>query len=133
MSKDSCFGSPWGDVEQHSVAVRDQGHVGLLETGPGQGVVPRRIVLAGVFFFFARCYAAARPRKGSLEWVALQEQAPFSFTLPHHPMERRDLLPLILITVVYAATAFFRLGSFSAPQSALDFGEDQTVTVTLSQ
>ena len=97
------------------------------------GMLIALVVLTGVFFFFARCCAAARPRRGSLEWVALQEPVPFSFTLPRHPVERADLLPMLLITVVYAATAFFRLGSFSAPQSALDFGEDQTVTVTLSQ
>ena len=97
------------------------------------GLLIALAVLTGVFFFFAQCCAAARPRKGSLEWVALQEQTPFSFTLPRHPVGRADLLPMLLITAVYAATAFFRLGSFSAPQSALDFGEDQTVTATLSQ
>ena len=97
------------------------------------GMLIALAVLTGVFFFFARCCAAARLRKGSLEWVALQEQTPFSFTLPRHPVDRRDLLPMLLITAVYAATAFFRLGALSAPQSALDFGEDQTVTISFSQ
>ena len=91
------------------------------------------LVLAGVAFFFARCCLVSLPRKGSLEWVALQERRPFSLTLPCHPMTRRDVLPLLLLTAVYAATAFFRLGSFAAPQSALDFGEGQTVTIPLSQ
>ena len=91
------------------------------------------LVLAGVVFFFARCCLVSLPRKGSLEWVALQERRPFSLTLPCHPMARRDALPLVLITAVYAATAFFQLGSFTAPQSALDFGEDQTVTIPLSR
>ena len=45
------------------------------------GMLIALAVLTGVFFFFARCCAAARPRKGSLEWVALQERTPFSFTL----------------------------------------------------
>ena len=97
------------------------------------GMLIALVVLTGIFFFFAYCCAVARPRKGSLEWVALQEQSPFSFTMPHHPVVRGDLLPMLLITALYAATAFFRLGSFTAPQSALDFGADQSVTVTFSQ
>ena len=91
------------------------------------------VVLAGIILFFARCCLVSLPRKGSLEWVALQERRPFSLTLPCHPMARGDVLPLVLLTAAYAATAFFRLGAFTAPQSALDFGENQTVTVTLSQ
>ena len=35
------------------------------------------LVLAGVVFFFARCCLVSLPRKGSLEWVALQERRPF--------------------------------------------------------
>ena len=97
------------------------------------GMLIALAVLTGVFFFFAYCCAVARPRKGSLEWVALQEQSPFSFTMPHHPVMRGDLLPMLLITALYAATAFFRLGSLAAPQSALDFGADQSVTITFSR
>ena len=44
-----------------------------------------------------------------------------TLTLPHHPMERRDILPLLLLTAIYALTAFFRLGDFNAPQSVVKF------------
>ena len=56
-----------------------------------------------------------------LEWIALAEEqsAPrrLTLTLKHHPMERGDALPLLLLTAVYALTAFFQLGDFNAPQS----------------
>ncbi|MFQ8760073.1 MAG: hypothetical protein ACLSAF_12295 [Intestinimonas sp.] len=48
-------------------------------------------------------------------------------------MERRDALPLLLITVLYAFSAFFRLGSLSAPQSALDLGDNGSVELELSE
>ena len=98
------------------------------------GMAVGLLVLLAVFVFFLRYWSVCRPRRGSLEWIAMREaRRPLTFSLPLHPMERKDALPLLLITAVYAATAFFRLGSFTAPQSALDFGEDQTVTITFSQ
>ena len=50
-----------------------------------------------------------------------------SFTLPCYPMGKQDALPLVLITLAYALTAFFQLGSFSAPQSRVDFQGGRTV------
>ena len=82
-----------------------------------------------------------RPRPHSLEWIAMAEERSrprrLTLTIPRHPMERRDVLPLLLLTAVYAATAFFRLGDLSAPQSAAQlrqgdsfaFSYEQPVTV----
>ena len=91
--------------------------------------------------FFAYYWWCLRPRPHSLEWIALAEEksAPrrLTLTLKHHPMERRDALPLLLLTAVYALTAFFQLGDFNAPQSMVkfqqgdsyEFSYDQPVTV----
>ena len=63
--------------------------------------------------FFVYYWFAITPRKGTLEWIAMSEAQPrrLTFTLKRHPMERLDILPLLLITVLYACTAFFRLVS----------------------
>ncbi len=91
--------------------------------------------------FFAYYWWCLRPRPRSLEWIALAEEqsAPrrLTLTLKHHPMERGDALPLLLLTAVYALTAFFQLGDFNAPQSMVkfqqgdsyDFSYNQPVTV----
>ena len=36
---------------------------------------------------------------------------------PQAPVERRDILPVVVITLIYAAVAFFKLGNLTAPQS----------------
>ena len=87
--------------------------------------------------FFAYYWWCLRPRPRSLEWIALAEEqsAPrrLTLTLKHHPMERGDALPLLLLTAVYAFTAFFRLGSFTAPQTVQPFSERETITWELEE
>jgi dolichyl-phosphate-mannose--protein O-mannosyl transferase len=49
-------------------------------------------------------------------------------------MGRRDILPLLLITVVYGFVAYFSLGSTEAPQNFYRFSdEDPSVELTLSE
>lgn len=48
-----------------------------------------------------------------------------------HPFEKKDRLPILLITVIYALTAFFRLGNTSSPELTVDFADRQTVTLEL--
>ena len=50
------------------------------------------------------------------------------------PMERKDAAPLILLTLVYACTAFYKLGDTRAPETFYHFDEPgSTVTMVLSQ
>ena len=56
-----------------------------------------------------------------------------SFCAPKGRMTRRDSLICLLITVVYAVTAFFHLGSFSAPQNPLDLKETGAVEIALPE
>lgn len=91
--------------------------------------------LAALVCLFVYYWRAVSPREGTLEWVA-QASAPkakLSFTVPLHPMTRKDALPLILLTAVYAATAFFRLGSFTAPQSFSQLAAGQTATFAMAE
>ena len=97
--------------------------------------------LAVCIAFFIYYWLCLRPRPHSLEWIAMAEERAkrtrLTLTLPCHPMERGDILPVLLLTAVYAATAFFRLGDFAVPQNpaklhqgdSCEFSYDQPVTV----
>ncbi len=80
--------------------------------------------------------ALLRPKKGTAQWVTargLVDPPRFhvSFPTKRHPMERRDTLPLLLITVIYAVTAFWNLGATTNPQTYHDFSVVDTVTCQL--
>ena len=91
--------------------------------------------LGAIFCFFAYYWRAISPREGTLEWVdaASSPRPRRSFSVPLHPMQRKDALPLLLLTAVYAATAFFQLGSFVNPQSASQLAAEEPVTFSLSE
>lgn len=90
--------------------------------------------------FFAYYWWCLTPRPHSLEWIAMAEARAgrrLTLTLKRHPMEKRDILPILLLTAVYAFTAFFQLGSRDVPQSvakfqqgdSYEFSYDEPVTV----
>ena len=97
------------------------------------------VILCCCIAFFVYYWYAMRPRKDSLEWIALAENQPrrLSFLGKRWPMEKQDILPMLLITVLYAATAFFRLGNLTGPErvvqfqqgDAYEFSYDQPVTI----
>ena len=89
------------------------------------------LLLAGVLFFMLYYYSNLRPRKGTLDWVALHTNAPFTFAVKRYPMERKDAWAALILTAAYALTAFFSLGDFKAPQDCYDFGDGQSYTVQL--
>ena len=93
------------------------------------------LLICGAFFGYY--WYCLRPRPHSLEWIAMAEERSnprrLTLTLPRHPMERRDLLPVLLLTAVYAATAFFRLGNLYAPQSVQPFMEREIITWELER
>lgn len=90
--------------------------------------------------FFVYYWWCLRPRPHSLEWIAMAEAKAgrrFTLTLKRHPMEKRDILPIAALTIVYALTAFFQLGDLHTPQSVVkfqqgdsyEFSYDEPVTV----
>ncbi len=92
------------------------------------------VLIAGLLVFFGYYLWAMHPRKGTLEWIARREARrsgrKFTFTAKLHRLEKKDALPLILLTVVYAATAFFCLGNVNAPQSWLQMQDGESVLFT---
>ena len=94
------------------------------------------LTAAGVLCFFAYYIHAMVPRKGTLEWIARAQRKVsrrFTFSVGVHPMEKKDILPLLLLTAVYAATAFWNLGNTTAPQSFQSFDGPGTVTFSLDR
>ena len=85
-------------------------------------------VMVCVFLFFAFYWRADLSRDRALAI----EKPKFTFAGKRHPMERKDRLPLILITAVYAATAFFQLGDTRAPQKFWDLGGGESVTIEVT-
>lgn len=98
----------------------------------GLWAIPALAAVLAFFIFYCR---SIQPRKHSLEWIAMAEAQPrrMTLTLPCHPMERRDAVPLLVITLVYAVTAFFQLGSFSAPQSYVRFDQGDSIRFSYNQ
>lgn len=93
--------------------------------------------LAVCIAFFVYYWLCLRPRPHSLEWITMAEERAkrtrLTLTLPCHPMERGDILPILLLTAVYAATAFFRLGNLSGPQSVVKFQQGESITFSYQQ
>lgn len=92
------------------------------------------IIVALLFWFFYRYKKAMDPRLGTLEWVHEYGKPPLSFSGKRYPMEKKDALPLILITILYGVTAFWGLGDMTAPQTFWQANsENYSVTVNLGR
>ncbi len=90
------------------------------------------LTAAALFCFFAWYAGTQRtPLAQRLDPEPVKRR--LSFAGVCHPMVKKDALPLLLITAVYAATAFFQLGDMKAPQSAWDFGDEQAETFVLPE
>ena len=95
-------------------------------------VFPLGTLILVLLFFFYYWHAQA-PRRDSLEWIAMRERRPMTFSAKRNPMGKKDALPLLLVTAAYACTAFFQLGSFTNPQSFQSFDETATVEFSLDR
>lgn len=98
-------------------------------------------VLTALFCFFGHYWHLVRAPRSLHDGILLQTGAKpiqsskprFSFAGSCHPMERMDTVLMLLLTAVYAATAFFQLGSTTNPQSFQDFSTKAPMEMHLSQ
>ncbi len=89
-------------------------------------------VLAAVFYFLIRCCMALQNSARVLPLPQGPEAArPLTFAGSCHPMERKDRLPVLVITLVYALTAFFQLGALASPTGVYDFAGGEAVTLRI--
>lgn len=91
------------------------------------------VVCLLMFFWYYR--RVTLPLAGTTEWITRIVNKPkFTLYFRCHPIERKDILPILVITLVYAAVAFFKLGDMTNPQSFHRFTSDKkSVVVTLDQ
>lgn len=81
-----------------------------------------------LYFIYRSCVALQGAPVG-LGWVTGAKPKPLAFAGKRYPMEKADRLPILLITLIYAATAFFQLGDLKAPTGVCDFAGGETVTI----
>ena len=88
------------------------------------------LTVAALFYFFAwYIQTQRRPLAQQLDPNPVKKRLSFAGTC--HPMVKKDAIPLLLITAIYAVTAFAHLGDLEAPQSPRDFGDEKAQTFVL--
>ncbi|MCL2368599.1 MAG: glycosyltransferase family 39 protein, partial [Oscillospiraceae bacterium] len=70
---------------------------------------------------------ALTPRSGTVEWIHLRERPRFRFVGGYYPLDRLDVLALVLIVLVWVPIAFFNLGDRTAPESFHRFEQEHVV------
>lgn len=97
-------------------------------------IIPILVVMATLYWFF-RCVSAVRAPAPGLG--AFGEEAGVSACFPtrRRGLERKDALPLLLITAIYAVVAFVGLGDTTAPENFHNFapGRENAVEFSLQQ
>ena len=91
------------------------------------------VLTAAALFCFFLWYAGTQRLPLARRLDPAPAKRRLSFAGVCHPLVKKDALPLLLITAVYAAAAFFQLGDMNAPQSARDFGDEQAQTFVLPE
>lgn len=93
------------------------------------------ITIFCLFMFYRYYRKASLPLTGTTEWITrLMNRPKFTIFYRRHKMERRDILPVVIITLVCSALGFLGLGDTTAPQSFHRFAEyETTVEITLDK
>lgn len=94
-------------------------------------------VITGLLLLYYYSYycTASLPAKGTTEWITRAvERHRFSFTFKRHKLERRDIIPMLVLTAVFTFLAFFGLGDSEVPQSYYHFSvPGEAVSIRLSE
>ena len=78
------------------------------------------LLMLALFFVYYR--KVSRPPVGTLDWVKVAISKPgLVFGGARHKMEKRDIVPIVVITAVFSFLALFQLGDTDAPQSFYRF------------
>ena len=80
------------------------------------------LAVALVFFFFA-LYLKLYKHDDPVADFCEQETASLSYPRRRYPVTKKDILPIVLITVIYACVAFYGLGDKQDPESFCHYAE----------
>ena len=98
-------------------------------------IVPRllaAVVFAYALFFLYMYYRLEKLRPFSLEWIERRKKPLFEVKRGGS-LEKRDLLPLLLITAAYSAVTFLNLGNTGSPQSFRRFDDTAPIVIELRE
>ena len=85
-------------------------YIGNMFSSPLPAVFPVAVILF-LIGFFVYYFKAIQPRKGTADWIQAEvNKNNFNFLMRRHPLKRRDIEPLVMITVVFLFLAIFNLG-----------------------
>ena len=90
------------------------------------------LTIAALLWFFLWYWKNLRAPLAQ-QLAPLPDKRPFTFAGRYHPLVKKDAIPMVLITVLYAFTAFFHLGSTTGPQNPWDFGSGKSETFVLQE
>lgn len=92
------------------------------------------VTVTCLVLFFRYYRKVSLPVTGTTEWITRIINKPqFMLSFKRHRMERRDVLLLIIITLVCAFLGFFKLGDTTAPTNFHQFtDDDKSVVITLN-
>lgn len=89
------------------------------------------VTLALCLYVVYRAVSSLQFAPVGLGWVRGEEAKRLTFAGKRYPMEKSDRLPVLLITLIYALTAFFQLGDLYTPTGVYDFA-GKTITVEIA-
>ncbi|NLB29014.1 MAG: phospholipid carrier-dependent glycosyltransferase [Clostridiales bacterium] len=88
------------------------------------------ITIFGILAFLAYYIHVVQPFRGTAEWIDRAVTRPrFRYSFKLYRMERRDVLPFVIILAVFTFISFFGLGDTDAPQSYHQFTKDERSVV----
>ena len=90
-------------------------------------------LLLFVIYFIRRYWRAVLPRRGTTDWIVASVRPPVSFVGKRYRCDKKDALAALVMTVIYACTSLFQLGSNVAPQSFHRFEQGQAVEIWLEE
>jgi len=68
------------------------------------------VILLALFFIYY--IVIIQPKRGTNEWIDMELAKPkLNFFVPRYPLKRRDITPLVSITLMFLLLAIFNLGS----------------------
>ena len=92
------------------------------------------LTISFIILFFHWYFISISPRVGSLEWISMRETPAFVLARPKIKTTKSDIFLIIGVTLLYAAVAFYGLGTRIAPQSFWQATEQQpTVFIDLGE
>ena len=84
------------------------------------------LTISLLILFFVYYISISRPKPGTTQWIDMKVSRPrLSFFSVRYPMQKKDIIPLVIITGLFAFLALFKLGDTEAPQSFAQFNKEQ--------